>query len=157
MQAYSLPMYILTKGFISSILIASIKIYMMFTLTIYIYRPTEIVNVTMYCCRHVICNFSYYMYSRMCNPTEQVSHTSTSVDRHNTETRGKRWSDHRREGRAHVCPISYNTSLAHTLGYSERDDTLYTFLSVYTVYWTQYCNCIIKVCYITWKHMNVVT
>ena len=34
----------------------------------------------MYCYRHVICNFSYYMYSRMCNPTEQVSHFD-SVDR----------------------------------------------------------------------------
>ena len=53
-----------------------INIYMTFRLIIYISTNQNFVNVTMYCCRHVICNFSYYMYSRMCNQTEQVSHTT---------------------------------------------------------------------------------
>ena len=84
-----------TEGFILLILIAKINIYMTFTLIIYISTNQNLVNVTMYCYRHVIYNFSYYMYSRMCNPTEQESHTSTSVDGHDTVIQGKHWS-HRR-------------------------------------------------------------
>ena len=80
---------------------------MTFTLIIYISTNRILVNVTMYCCRHVICNFSYYMYSRMCNPTEQVSHTSTSVDEHNTEIRGKHWSSFKPQKRGSCACVSY--------------------------------------------------
>ena len=96
--------------------------------------------------------FLFYMYSRMCNPTEQVSHTSTSVDGHNTEIWGKRWSDRRNKGGTHVCPVSNNTSFARTLGYTERS----YIVPIVTAYCTQYYDCIIKVCYITWKRMDVV-
>ena len=77
-------------------------------------------NVTICCYRHVLRILCYYMYSGMCNLTEQVSHFD-SVDRQKgnhkpltTETRV----------RARVCPVSYHTSFACTLGYTERSYTV---------------------------------
>ena len=71
------------------------------------------------------------MHSRMCNLTEQVSHFD-SVDRQKgsrqpltTETRV----------RAHVCPVSYNTIFAHTLGHTERSYTVSNWqCTLYTVH-----------------------
>ena len=82
---------------------------MTFTLIIYIYIYIDLpyfVNLAMYCYRHVLRIFCYYMtlYSRMCNVTEQVSHFD-SVDRHKTGIRGKHLSDHRNKGACVFCII----------------------------------------------------
>ena len=59
----------------------------------------------------------------MCNLTEQVSHLD-SVDRQ----KGKRkLLTTEKTVHTHVCPVPDNTSFAHTLGYPEWNNTLYTF------------------------------
>ena len=83
-------MHIPIKGFTSSILIAKINIYIYNVHINHIYIAlSNFVNVTMYCY-----SMSYVISFTTCIPecvTQQNRClTSTSVDRHNTEIRGKR-------------------------------------------------------------------
>ena len=91
------------------------------------------VNVTMYCYIQKIHILYYYMYFWMCNPTEQVSHFYQCWQTQQRYEAGTGLTEKKR--RAHVWPISFNTNHARTLGYPERDDTLYTFCQciLYTV------------------------
>ena len=105
---------------------------MTFILIIYIDLP-NFVNVTMYCYIHVICSFSYYMFSWMYDVTKPNRCPSLPLltDKRQaltaTLTTGP-WMEH-------VCPISYDTSFAGTLEI-HWNDTWYTFCQyiLYTVY-----------------------
>ena len=99
---------------------------------IYIDQP-NFVHVTMYCYIHIIHIFCYYVYSCMyiMSPNRTGVPVSTC-----SQIRGKRWSDRRNKGRAHVCRISCDTNFDPTLGYPELNNTLYTFprCTKYTVH-----------------------
>ena len=79
---------------------------------------------------------------------------SISVDRQNTEIRVKCWADRKNEGRAHMWPISCNTSLACTLVILNETIHCTHFISVYYI---QYYDVIIKLSNIRWNGIDVVS